>query len=63
MCKFDKFASYCLTEPDSGSDNSGLSTAAVDNGEGQFVLNGTKSFISNASLSDVYIVICKTDSQ
>ena len=43
----DKFASYCLTEPGSGSDAASLSTRAERDGD-DFVLNGTKAFISGA---------------
>lgn len=60
LTKFDLFSSYCLTEPDSGSDAIAMKTTAVDNGKGEFVLNGSKAFISGAGASDVYIIMCKT---
>lgn len=54
-----KFSSYCLTEPNSGSDSSSIQTSAVRQGD-KFVLNGTKSFISGAGESDLYLVMCRT---
>ena len=55
----DAIASYCLTEPGSGSDAAALRTTAVGQGD-HFVLNGSKAFISGAGASDVYIVMCRT---
>ena len=52
-------ASYCLTEPGAGSDAASLSTKAVRDG-GDYILNGSKSFISGAGWSDVYIVMART---
>lgn len=52
-------SSYCLTEPGSGSDAAGLKTRAVRDG-GDYVLNGSKQFISAAGVSDVYIVMART---
>ena len=59
LASMEKFSSYCLTEPNSGSDSSSLQTSAVKQGD-SFVLNGTKSFISAAGESDVYLVMCRT---
>lgn len=53
-------ASYCLTEPGSGSDASALSTTCVRDGD-DFVLNGSKAFISGAGVSDLYAVMVRTD--
>src|SRR6201987_4049309 len=53
------FASYCLTEPGSGSDAAALATRAVRDGE-DYVLNGTKAFISGGSVSDVYVTMVRT---
>jgi alkylation response protein AidB-like acyl-CoA dehydrogenase len=58
----DWLASYCLTEPGSGSDAAGLKTRAVRDG-GDYVLNGSKQFISAAGVSDVYIVMARTGSE
>ncbi len=55
----DLIASYCLTEPGAGSDAASLSTKAVRDG-GDYILNGSKSFISGAGWSDVYIVMART---
>jgi alkylation response protein AidB-like acyl-CoA dehydrogenase len=52
-------ASYCLTEPGSGSDAASLMTKAVRDGD-FYVLNGTKAFISGASVSDLYICMVRT---
>jgi len=52
-------ASYCLTEPGSGSDAASLTTKALRDGD-DYVLNGTKTFISGASWSDVYLVMART---
>jgi len=51
--------SYCLTEPESGSDAASLRTRAVKDGE-HYILNGAKSFISGASVSDVYLCMVRT---
>lgn len=51
--------SYCLTEPGAGSDAASLSTKAVRDGD-DYVLNGTKQFISGAGWSDVYVVMART---
>ena len=55
----DAIASYCLTEPGSGSDAAALATRAVRDGEG-YLLNGSKQFISGAGVSDLYIVMART---
>lgn len=52
-------SSYCLTEPNSGSDSRSMRTTAKKDGN-DFVINGSKCFISGGSVSDVYIVMCKT---
>ena len=53
------FASYCLTEPGSGSDAAALATRAVRDGD-EYVLNGTKAFISGGSVSDIYVTMVRT---
>ena len=59
LCAFRKVASYCLTEPGSGSDAAALRTTArlIDD---HYVLDGTKAFISGGNYSDLYIVMCRT---
>lgn len=52
--------SFCLTEPDSGSDSGALKTTALPGGNG-YVLNGTKRYITNAPRADVFTVMARTD--
>jgi len=54
-----KIASYCLTEPGSGSDAAALKTRAVRDGD-DYVLNGAKAFISGAGVSDLYVAMVRT---
>jgi alkylation response protein AidB-like acyl-CoA dehydrogenase len=54
-----KVASYCLTEPGSGSDAASLATRAERSGE-DYVLNGAKAFISGGGVSDVYLIMART---
>jgi acyl-CoA dehydrogenase len=55
-----KLASFCLTEPDAGSDVSAMRTTAVRKGD-KFVINGSKVFITNGGYADWYTVYAKTD--
>lgn len=55
-----KLASFCLTEPDAGSDVASMKTTAVKQGD-KYVLNGSKCFITNGSHADWYTVYAKTD--
>ena len=59
LMTMEHFASYCLTEPGAGSDAGSLKTKAERDGE-DYVLNGSKAFISGGSTSDVYVVMCRT---
>jgi acyl-CoA dehydrogenase len=59
LVSMDKIASYCLTEPGSGSDAAALKTTARRDGD-DFILNGTKQFISGAGYNDVYVVMVRT---
>ena len=59
LCSMEKVFSYCLTEPGSGSDAAALKTRA-EKTNADYVLNGTKAFISGGSYSDAYIVMCRT---
>ena len=59
LVSMDKIASYCLTEPGSGSDAAALKTIARRDGD-DFILNGTKQFISGAGYNDVYVVMVRT---
>jgi acyl-CoA dehydrogenase len=53
-------ASFCLTEPDAGSDVSGMRTTAVRRGD-RWVINGSKCFITNGEYANFYTVYAKTD--
>jgi len=53
------FASFCLTEPGAGSDNSSMTTFIKKREQGGYVLNGAKCFITNASYADQFSVFCK----
>jgi acyl-CoA dehydrogenase len=57
-----KLASFCLTEPDAGSDVSGMRTTAVKKGD-KYVINGTKCFITNGSHASWFTVYAKTDKE
>ena len=57
-----KLASFCLTEPDAGSDVSGMKTTAVKQGD-KYVINGSKCFITNGSHASWYTVYAKTDKE
>jgi alkylation response protein AidB-like acyl-CoA dehydrogenase len=59
LCSMEHFASYCLTEPDSGSDAAALKTKAMRDGD-SYVLNGSKAFISGGGVSDVYVCMVRT---
>jgi butyryl-CoA dehydrogenase len=59
LASMDAFASYCLTEPEAGSDAASLKTRAVLDGD-HYILNGSKSFISGGSVSDVYLCMVRT---
>uniref|UniRef100_A0A3Q2U226 Isobutyryl-CoA dehydrogenase, mitochondrial n=1 Tax=Fundulus heteroclitus TaxID=8078 RepID=A0A3Q2U226_FUNHE len=59
LCSMEKFASYCLTEPGSGSDAASLLTSARLKGD-HYILNGSKAFISGGGDTDVYVVMCRT---
>jgi acyl-CoA dehydrogenase len=55
-----KLSSFCLTEPDAGSDVSGMKTRAVKKGD-KYVISGSKCFITNGGYADWYTVYAKTD--
>lgn len=59
MMTMELLSSYCLSEPDSGSDAASLSTRAVRDGN-YYVLNGSKAFISGGSVSDLYVCMVRT---
>jgi alkylation response protein AidB-like acyl-CoA dehydrogenase len=59
LTSMEWLASYCLTEPDAGSDAAALRTRAVRDG-GDYLLSGQKQFISGAGASDLYVVMART---
>ncbi len=62
LATMEHFASYCLTEPGSGSDAAALKTRAVRDGD-HYVLNGAKAFISGGGRSDVYVCMVRTGAE
>ncbi len=59
LCTMEHFASYCLTEPDSGSDAASLKTRAARDGD-HYVLNGSKAFISGGGVTHIYVCMVRT---
>ncbi len=59
LVSMDKVASYCLTEPGSGSDAASLQTKAVRDGD-HYVINGSKAFISGAGENEIYVCMLRT---
>jgi butyryl-CoA dehydrogenase len=62
LTSMQAIGSYCLTEPNSGSDAAALKTTAVDCGD-YFLVNGSKAFISGAGISDIYVTMVRTGGQ
>ncbi|WP_019356904.1 acyl-CoA dehydrogenase family protein [Streptomyces sp. AA1529] len=62
LAKGDAMFSYCLSEPDAGSDAGGMKTKAVRDGD-HWVLDGVKRWITNAGVSDYYTVMAVTDAE
>jgi butyryl-CoA dehydrogenase len=60
MIRAKKLGAWCLTEPGSGSDAAALATRAVRVGDG-YSITGTKMFITNGTVADVYVVMALTD--
>jgi acyl-CoA dehydrogenase len=60
ICAGETILAVAITEPGGGSDVKGMRTTAVRNGD-HYVLNGSKTFISNGFLADLVVVVCKTD--
>lgn len=58
----EKLASYCLTEPNAGSDTLGIQTRSRRNGK-DFVITGSKTFITNAPLADYFIVVTRSSGE
>jgi alkylation response protein AidB-like acyl-CoA dehydrogenase len=60
LTRMETIASYCLTEPGSGSDAAALRTSAKVDGNAHYIVNGAKAFISGAGFSDLYVLMCRT---
>ncbi|AEI76849.1 acyl-CoA dehydrogenase MmgC [Cupriavidus necator N-1] len=60
ICRGEKILAIAMTEPGSGSDLKSIRTSAVRDGD-EFVINGSKTFISNGLNADLIVVVCKTD--
>lgn len=59
LVTMETLSSYCLTEPNAGSDAASLKTTAVRDGD-DYILNGAKAFISGGSTSDIYLCMVRT---
>lgn len=59
-CVLQGWSGFCLTEPGAGSDAAGVRTTAVEDGD-EYVINGTKCFITNGGIADLYCVFASTD--
>src|SRR5699024_8070526 len=59
LADMSQLGSYCLTEPGAGSDAAAITTTATLTGD-EYVLNGSKQFISGAGTSAVYVVMART---
>jgi alkylation response protein AidB-like acyl-CoA dehydrogenase len=59
LISMDTIASYCLTEPGSGSDAAALKTKAVKDGD-HYVVSGTKQFISGGGANEIYVTMVRT---
>jgi alkylation response protein AidB-like acyl-CoA dehydrogenase len=62
LAKGEAMFSYCLSEPDAGSDAAGMKTKAVRDGD-HWILNGVKRWITNAGVSEYYTVMAVTDAE
>jgi butyryl-CoA dehydrogenase len=59
MAKGELIGAYCLTEPGSGTDAGGMSSTAVLKGD-KYILNGTKTFVTNAGIASIFLVFALT---
>lgn len=60
MASGEYIGAFALTEPDAGSDPSGLKAAAIKEGD-KYIINGTKQFITNGRYAGIFILIARTD--
>lgn len=59
LISMKRFASYCLTEPDFGSDAGNIKTTAVKKGD-TYIVNGSKAFISGSQSGNIFVLMCRT---
>lgn len=59
-CKY--FGAFCLTEPNNGSNAYGIETSATEDSQGNFIINGTKRWIGQGSMADIYVVWARNQS-
>ncbi|MCB1310271.1 MAG: acyl-CoA dehydrogenase family protein, partial [Leptospiraceae bacterium] len=62
LCSGKKYGAFALTEPGHGSDAMGLQTRAVKKGD-RYILNGSKTFITNGSVADTFLVFARTSEE
>jgi acyl-CoA dehydrogenase len=62
LCSNFQMAAFCLTEPEAGSDVSGIKTTAVKDGD-DYIINGRKCFISNGGVANLFTVFASTDKE
>jgi butyryl-CoA dehydrogenase len=60
LAQGERLGAYCLTEPEAGSDPAGLKTVGVEDGD-DYILNGTKIFVTNGGFANDFIIFAKTD--
>ncbi len=61
MCSGEAITAIAMTEPATGSDLAAVTTTAIQQDDGSYLLNGAKTFITNGILADLVIVVAKTD--
>ncbi|MEU6696974.1 acyl-CoA dehydrogenase family protein [Pseudonocardia sp. NPDC046786] len=61
FCSGELITAIAMTEPGTGSDLQGIATSAKQDADGDWILNGSKTFITNGILADLVIVVAKTD--
>lgn len=59
LAEGEKIGAFCLTEPNAGSDPSGIESSAVLDGD-HFIINGNKIFVTNGGVAEIGLIFCKT---
>ena len=60
LAKGEQIGAFCLSEPEAGSDATSQQTTAIEK-EDHYIINGTKNWITNGGIADVYLVVAQTD--